>query len=97
MSGRPGQSGEYVGFRSQPGAGEDYEDIGYSTTDNRLECPVCGEQWVMVKDSDCIDSGNLNPNTDGYSNGGTDDMIIFMCHSGHEFAKSKDNWSAQAE
>lgn len=96
MSGRPGQSGEYVGFRTQPGAGEDYSNIEYSTSDNRLECPVCGDQWVMVKDSYMIQDGNLNPNTDGYSNGGSTNKIIFMCHNGHEFAKAKTNWSDQA-
>lgn len=95
--GRSGQSGQYVGFRTQPGAGEGYGDIVYSTTDNRLECPNCGGQWFMVKDSYTIDDGNLNPATDGYDAAGTNDMIIFMCHCGCEFAKNKTNWSAQAE
>lgn len=95
-----GQSGKYVGFRTQPGNNEDYSDITYSSTDNRMECPICGSQWFMVKDSYTIDDGNLNPNTTGYNNGGTADMIIFLCHNGHEFGKDialGETWSAQAD
>jgi hypothetical protein len=72
----------------------DVDNISFSKTDNRLECPYCGGQEFMVKDSYCIDSGDLPSSMNGYSAGGTDDMIIFLCQCGREFGKAKSNWSA---
>ena len=99
MGGKPGQSGQLVGFRAQPAAGQPYTDAVYSTTDNRLNCPYCSGQWFMVKDTKCMDDGQLPTTMDGYGAAGTKDMIIFLCHCGREFAKDVDlvagNWTAQ--
>jgi hypothetical protein len=95
MGGLPGQSGKIVGYRTQPGAAEDHSDIEYSATDNRVECPNCGGQWFMVKDSYTIDSGALPSTMEGYGAAGEDDMIIFLCHCGTEFGQDKADWTAQ--
>ena len=99
MGGKPGQSSQLVGFRSQPAGAAASTTAAYSTTDNRVECPVCGSQWFMVKDTKTIDDGNLPATMDGYGAAGVKNMIIFLCHCGTEFAKDGDiaagQWSAQ--
>jgi len=78
---------------TQDGSDFDVANVGRGS-DNRVVCPHCNGQWFMVKDSYCIDDGDVPDFYDGYNVGGVVDNIIFLCHCGREFIKPKTDWAA---
>lgn len=79
--------GTHVGYRNHVNKAGAYTDIVFSSTDNRIHCPYCNGVWFQVKGGDSLDATEIKPTIDGYA-ASADNMVIFLCHCGREFAKN---------